>query len=193
MAVTGPLDRTGAFGRRIGGPRVVLRPLRPGRPWDAESHNAANGPRHARSLPDNRDDISLRLRQLTDRAAHGRIPFVDQEPLRRRQLPREFLEEGRLVLVEALQFGLDLLLAGEEAPDGGDEEPHPLREGHVPPHAPEDRPGVLVDEGDLAADLLRGPRRGDHLVADLDAILAGDPDLELREEGEGGNAAGPRG
>src|SRR5207249_10230822 len=31
------------------------------------------------------------------------------------------------------------------------------------------------------------------LVADLDAVLAGDPDLELREEGEGGNAAGPRG
>src|SRR5437660_210043 len=176
MALTGPLDRTDPAGRRVGGPRVVLRPLRSGRPWDAESLDAA-----------------LRLRQLTDRTAHGRIPFVDQDPLRGRQLPREFLEEGRLVLVEALQFSFDLLLAGEKAPDGGDEEPHPLREGHVPPHAPEDRPGVLVDEGDLAADLLRGPRRGDHLVADLDAILAGDPDLELREEGEGGDAAGPRG
>src|SRR2546430_8085432 len=59
--------------------------------------------------------------------------------------------------------------------------------------APEVSPGVLVYWGDLAADLLRGPRRGDHLVADLDAMLAGDPELELREEGEGGNAAGPRG
>src|SRR5204862_6376627 len=67
------------------------------------------------------------------------------------------------------------------------------RWARLPPHTPWDSPGVLVDEGDLAPDLLRGLRRGDHLVADLDAILAGDPDLELREEGEGGDAAGPRG
>src|SRR5437667_10866493 len=104
------------------------------------------------SLPNHRDDIPLRLRQLTNRTAHGRISFVDQNPLRGRLLPREFLEEGRLVLVEALPFGLDFLLTGEEAANGGDEEPHPLREGHVPPHTPEDFPGVLVDEGDLAPD-----------------------------------------
>src|SRR5437879_9364808 len=51
MAVAGPLDRTGVARRRIGGPRVVLRPLRAGRSGDAESLDAADGPRHGRSLP----------------------------------------------------------------------------------------------------------------------------------------------
>src|SRR5439155_1955265 len=51
MAVAGPLDRTGVAGRRPGGPRVVLRPVRAGRAWDAESLEATNGPRHGRSLP----------------------------------------------------------------------------------------------------------------------------------------------
>src|SRR5437016_4666269 len=51
LAVAGPLDRIGAAGRRIGRPRVVLHPLRSGRPWDAESLDAADGPRHGRSLP----------------------------------------------------------------------------------------------------------------------------------------------
>src|SRR5438046_8855726 len=51
MAVTRPLDRTDPAGRRVGGPRVVLRPLRAGRAWDAESLDATDGPRHGRSLP----------------------------------------------------------------------------------------------------------------------------------------------
>src|SRR5438309_3353756 len=51
MAVTGSLDRSDPAGRRPGGPRVVLRPPRAGRPWDAESLDAADGPRHGRSLP----------------------------------------------------------------------------------------------------------------------------------------------
>src|SRR5437773_12005194 len=51
MAVAGPLDRTGVAGRRPGGPRVVLRPVRAGRAWNAESLEATNGPRHGRSLP----------------------------------------------------------------------------------------------------------------------------------------------
>src|SRR5216117_3630110 len=50
LAVTGPLDRTDPAGRRPGGPRVVLRSLRAGRSWDAESLDAADGPRHGRSL-----------------------------------------------------------------------------------------------------------------------------------------------
>src|SRR5438093_8705791 len=51
MAVTGPLARTDPVDRRIGGPRVVLRPLRASRPWDAESLDAADDPRHGRSIP----------------------------------------------------------------------------------------------------------------------------------------------
>src|SRR5437660_6009256 len=51
MALTDPLDRAVAAILRPGGPRVVLRPPRAGRPWDAESLDAADGPRHGRSLP----------------------------------------------------------------------------------------------------------------------------------------------
>src|SRR5437667_10734380 len=51
MAVTRPLARTNPAGRRVGGPRVVLRPLRAGSPWGAESLDATDGPRHGRSLP----------------------------------------------------------------------------------------------------------------------------------------------
>src|SRR5437879_11048778 len=51
MALTDPMDWAVAASLRPGGPRVVLRPLRAGWPWDAESHDAADGPRDGRSLP----------------------------------------------------------------------------------------------------------------------------------------------
>src|SRR5436853_325372 len=55
MAVTGPLDRTNPAGRRPGGPRVVLRPLRAGRSWTGALQGARPGrgcPRAAaRGLP----------------------------------------------------------------------------------------------------------------------------------------------
>src|SRR5207247_11376456 len=49
------------------------------------------------------------------------------------------------------------------------------------------------DQGYRRAEFLRGMRDGDHRVAERGRGRAGDPDLELGEEGEGGDAAGPRG
>src|SRR6266487_2977416 len=119
-----------------------------------------------------------------------RVPLVDQDALRRRQLPGELLDETPLVRVEPLELRLDPLLSGEEAADRGHEEAHALPERHLPPHASEHGTGVLVDERDLAADLLRRLRGRDHLVPDLDAVLPCDPDLELSEQRERRQAPG---
>src|SRR6266704_1876227 len=144
------------------------------------------------ALADHRDDVALRLRELPEHRGHERVPIVNQDALRRRELPRELLDEPRLVRVEPLELCLDLLLPGEESAERGSQEAHPLPERHLPPHAAEHGAGVLVDQRDLAPDFLRGPRGRDHLVADLDAVLPRDPDLELREQGEGPRARGSR-
>src|SRR5207247_6054803 len=95
MAVTGPLDRTDPAGRRVGGPRVVLRPLRAGRAWDAESLEATDGPRHGRSIPVDPEpdrlvprlgpDRSLPPSQLRVRGSDRRRPG---DPGARRHGPR---------------------------------------------------------------------------------------------------------
>src|SRR5205809_275901 len=145
------------------------------------------------AFPVHRDAVALRLGEVTELRSHRGVPFVDQDPLRRRKLPRELLDEGRLVSIETLQFRLDPLLAREEAPDRRCEEANSLAERHVSPDATEDRPGVLVDQRDLAPDFLGRARGRDHLVADSDAVLTRDPNLKLGEEGERGKTAGSGG
>src|SRR5213594_852663 len=157
--------------------------------------------RHARQVmqqaldvafPDDRDDIAARLLDLAQLPGHRHIPLVDQDALRGRELRRKLAQETLFVPVEALEFRLDLLLAGEEDSQRGCQGSDAFSKGHLSPDASKDHPRVFVDEHDLAPDLLRGPRGGDHFVADLDPILVRDPDLELGEQPEDGPAAAPR-
>src|SRR6266511_1135455 len=67
------------------------------------------------ALADHRHDVAPRLRELPECRGHQCVPIVDQDALRRRELPRELLDEPRLVRVEPLQLRLDLLLPGEES------------------------------------------------------------------------------
>src|SRR6266571_5874850 len=78
------------------------------------------------ALADDRDHVPLRLGQASKRTGHERVPVVDQNAFRGRELVRELLEESLLVLVESLEFRLDLLLSGEQAAQGGHQEPHAL-------------------------------------------------------------------
>src|SRR5467141_3912373 len=102
------------------------------------------------------------------------------------------LKERAFVLVEPLQLRLDLLPSRQESTDGRNKEADAFPERHLPPNAAQDGPRVLVDEGNFAPDFLGRARRRDHLVADLDAVLSRDSHLELGEEGQRGNPAGPR-
>src|SRR3989449_9305753 len=102
------------------------------------------------------------------------------------------VEVWLLVPVEPLELGFDPFLPSEERSECGCEEANALAERHLRPDATQDAARVLVDEDDLAPKLLRGPRGCDHLVADLDAVLVGDADLELGEQPEEGPAPASR-
>src|SRR3989442_7574352 len=144
------------------------------------------------AFPDAGDDMAARLRDLAQRPGHRHIPLVNQDALRGRELRRKLAQETLFVPVEALEFRLDFLLAGEKGSQCGCEESDALTKGHLSPYASEDHPRVFVDEHDLAPDLLRGPSGGDHFVVDLYTILVRDPDLELGEQPEDGPASAPR-
>src|SRR5207247_9516222 len=120
------------------------------------------------ALSDDRDDVPLRLGEVTELRSHRGVPFVDQAPLRRRKLPGELLDEGRLVSIETLQFRLDPLLAREEAPDRRCEEANSLAERHVSPDATENRPGALVDQRDLPPAFLGRQRGRAHIYLDIE-------------------------
>src|SRR5437588_90124 len=83
------------------------------------------------TLTDDRNDVPFRFGKPSDRPGHRDVPLVDQDALRRRQFPREFLDEAGLVPIEPLQLGFDPFLPREEAADGRREETAAFPEGHV--------------------------------------------------------------
>src|SRR3989442_3701050 len=111
-----------------------------------------------RAFAHDRHDIPAGLRELPQAAGHARVPFVDEDALRGREFPGELADEPLFILVEPLELGLDSFPPGEESADHRNQETQSLAAGHLAPYAPQDHRRVLVDQGDVAADVLGGAR-----------------------------------
>src|SRR6266487_5130549 len=97
LALADPVDRPRALRGRRRGPRVVLRPLRPRRPWHAEPDGATRGPRDGRAVRVDAEsdcDVARRRAYRPVRPRGLRVRGGDCRGARRAGPPRDAPRRG---------------------------------------------------------------------------------------------------